>query len=384
MHVLRTIARWFSSLAFRVLILLLAVVGTSVIAIHSPTVIKRTLKDSGIYDTFVSNLIDELKKGNQNNPEGINVSFEDPQIQKLIKDTFTPQLLQNSTENFIDGTYHWLDGKTKVPDFKIDLTSTRNTFAVLLADRGISRLKTLKPCTVAQLKSIDVKKIDPFNIPCLPPGIDLKLEQKELEKQVLDNNKFLPNPVITANTLSKNDQGKTVFDQLSLAPKIFKWADISIWLLGGLAVLFGAALVFLHNSRRRGLKVVGLALETTGLILVLGLAVSTWLLAKAKAPNGFLAKAQTGSFQPTIIAASSSIQNSLNKIMVWFILAYFLVGTGILFALYMTRDKNKLKDDKDSPESKDQTKSEQKPAGKSPEITQEKPKPAAPPKKIQG
>ncbi|HLC91966.1 MAG TPA: hypothetical protein VJC09_02855, partial [Candidatus Saccharimonadales bacterium] len=129
MHIVKKILRWFASYFFKLFILLVAVVAALVMTFHSPDKIEKSLSDSGVYSTFVDSALQEVQKAVKDNPDNSEVPIADPAIKAAAKQAFTPQLLQTSTESVLNGTYDWLAGKTAEPNFKIDLTNAKQTFA---------------------------------------------------------------------------------------------------------------------------------------------------------------------------------------------------------------------------------------------------------------
>jgi len=80
----------------------------------SPASVKQTLSDSGIYNSVVNNALDQAKQSTQ--ADGSQIDLTDPAIKKAANESFTPQVIQNSSEKVIDGIYNWLNGKTTQPD----------------------------------------------------------------------------------------------------------------------------------------------------------------------------------------------------------------------------------------------------------------------------
>ncbi len=237
-----------SLLRFSLLMILLLVVVLSLIGSSKP--LKDSLVKSHIYDNFVNFVLDKADQSKQNTSD--NIPLNDPAIRSIIKQTFTPTELRSVSEQFLDGTYHWLDGKSTQPDFRIDLSSNKQAIANGVGVHAAERLKSLPPC-----QSIPSGDIDPFKIDCRPPGIDLSAEQQQLTSQVLNNQDFLPNPVITADTIPKNEKGRTFSEQFKALPKVFHWLKLAPWILGVLSALLSAAIIYLYEKRRTGWRAVG-------------------------------------------------------------------------------------------------------------------------------
>ncbi|HXY17878.1 MAG TPA: hypothetical protein VEH48_00465, partial [Candidatus Nitrosopolaris sp.] len=129
-----------------------------------PSTIKSILAKSGIYDTVVPGL---LNQGKQISSSGGSVSLSNSLVRTAAGQTFTPQLVQQNTEATIDGVYDWLDGKTPLPDFQIDLTNTKTAFAANVAKAAQQQLQALPVCSSAA----SAENFDPLTASCLPPGV---------------------------------------------------------------------------------------------------------------------------------------------------------------------------------------------------------------------
>ena len=144
MHIVRKLLLILITPVLSLLLFALALdVGVTRLLVH-PKMVKQIVSDSGVYSTIIPSLLDQ--QGKQNSGSG-DISLTDPAVKSAATAAFSPQLLQTSTENIIDGVYHWLDGKVATPDFKIDLSSTKTTFANQVAQAAANRAITLPRCT---------------------------------------------------------------------------------------------------------------------------------------------------------------------------------------------------------------------------------------------
>ena len=338
MRIIKKIFRGLASYLFKLFILLTAVVAALVLTFHSPKKIEKSLNDSGVYSTFVDSALQEVQKSNDTNTDNSSIPITDPAIKAAAEKAFTPQLLQTSTDNVLNGTYNWLSGKTATPSFRIDLSGAKQTFAQAAGAAAAQRVSSLPSCTIAQLEQLSPDQ-DPFSLACLPPGFDIAAAQSKVTNDIATSSDFLGTPVITPHNLPKNSQGKTVFDQLANAPKIYKWINASPWLLAALAVLTGGITLALYDSKRRGLRNIAITLGSTGIFLLVVGYGTNWLFGRVNRPNGALGKALQGSFQQTAIKAANSISHSILQVTVWFALAYLLAAVVILVVLHFVKPK---------------------------------------------
>lgn len=229
----------------------------------SPASIKKIIADSDIYKTAVSAALDQAKTASGSGSE---VSLTDPAVKATAVTTFTPQFLQTTTENVIDSVYRWLDGKTSVPDFNIDLTPQKTVFGDAIGQTAQSRAATLPRCTsLPRSFSLDV-----FSATCLPPGVTPTQAGNEAKASILSGKGFLENPVINAASVKGSGSSQSIFtDKLKSVPKHYRLARKTPYILALLAILVGTAIVFLSTSRRRGLRRIGIILAGVGIFMLI-------------------------------------------------------------------------------------------------------------------
>ena len=178
MHIIKKLARGLSSYLSKLFIFLVAIVGALVFTFHSPKKIEKSLSDSGVYSTFIDSALKEVNKSNKSGNDNSNIPITDPAIKEAANKAFPPTLLQQTTENVLNGSYDWLTGKTTGPSFKVDLRQAKQTFAQSVGEAAKQRLVKLPACTAAQLQKLS-SDIDPFSVLCRPPGVNLASQQRK-------------------------------------------------------------------------------------------------------------------------------------------------------------------------------------------------------------
>jgi hypothetical protein len=227
----------------------------------SPTPVKKILSDSGIYSSVVASALDQAQKSAG---AGNEVSLADPAIKKAAGDAFNPQVVQGSTEKVIDGLYNWLDGKTAQPDFNVDLTTVKASFAEKVGQAATGRAKTLPVCTTPPAST------DPFSATCRPLNLTPDQLGTQAKNDVLSGQGFLEHPNITANSVKKSDSGQSVFDtNLKDAPKQYQRVKKTPIILSVLTILTIVAIIFVSSTRRKGLRNVGIILAVVGAFMLL-------------------------------------------------------------------------------------------------------------------
>jgi hypothetical protein len=225
--------------------------------------VKNIISDSGIYNSVVSSSLDQASPITG---DGAQIPFSDTVMRKAAIATFTPQFIKQSTETIIDSTYRWLDGKTPLPDFYIDLTSQKTTFATSVAQSVQQQLAGLPVCTRANTPPT----FDALSATCLPAGVTPSAAATSLQSDILSGQGFLDNPVITADTIKASGDSQSIFsNQLKNAPQVYHDAKTVPSILVALSTLTAIAVIFLSKTRWRGVRRVGIILLISGVLLLL-------------------------------------------------------------------------------------------------------------------
>lgn len=316
---------------FSFLLLLLAIDFAVVRSVGDPKQIKDILSENKVYETIIPNLLDQAKETAAKAGNGGELSLGDPAIQAAAKEAFSPQFVETTTETVIDSIFKWLEGGTPLPDFSIDLTQTKATFAGAVAQKAQQRATSLPACPRGGQPSSD----DPFKTECLPSGVTPASVGDSARTKMLNNQDFLKDPVITANSIKSEGTDKSIFaDQFADAPDYYQRFKASPWLIGLLALGLGAAVVFLSASRRKGLRHVGIILVIVGL----GMLVLSW--GGNKAVNEQLPKLtlDKGVLQDKVHDLIKDVTQKLNGNFTFFGGAYMALGAAaIAFSLIFRR-----------------------------------------------
>jgi hypothetical protein len=186
---------------------------------------------------------------------------------------------------------------------------------------------------VQQLRDLGTD-IDPLTVPCRIPGVSSTQISRQVSDQILNNKDFLPNPIITADNLPKNDQGKTAFEQLGQLPKAFKLGKSSGLILAILTALLGLALVFLRHDKRRGIRTVAISLLGVGIFLALSTLLVIFLFNKATQPNSQITTSLgDNAFNGSVVSIVKALSNAVNRVLMQFAIGYVAFGTVLLLGL---------------------------------------------------
>ena len=329
-------------------IILLFLIGFSLVILFDslvvttpvrPEKIKSWAASSNIYSSVVDGFITQATQ-EQNDPNGANSSsLANPAIQAAARKAVTPQLVQTSIESIVDGTFHWLDGKTNRPDFRIDLTAAKTTFATEAAQAAKARVLSLPSCPPRQFPS----GTDPFEISCRPTAnvFDVNIETAKYQQQLLTNKDFLPDTVLTADNLvpktDKNSSDTQNFFANQRIPKIYQLAMKVPLILGGFLAITTLLYLFLSAKRLDGVRMVGITLLVAAFISGLFLAVAQRGVDKAhesitqQHPQSAIIAATKSSIASIIDSAGVALsRNGLQVIEVYAATGAVLIGASVV------------------------------------------------------
>jgi hypothetical protein len=232
---------------------------------NSPSTVKGWFAKSGLYNNIVVGVINQNDSGSNSD----SVSLQDPQIKAIAQEVFSPQVMQNSFETFIDSNAAWLQGNSKTPNFKIDLSAQKEEFGNKVADKVQSYLTALPVCTPQQVAALQTKNnVAYFSLSCRPSALNPSVEAARAKDQITSSD-FLNDPVITASSLNGTDSlTKPYYEKYSSLPSAFQEARFAPIVLLLLSVLLAVAVYFASTTRQKGLKNVAFALIGAFLVLL--------------------------------------------------------------------------------------------------------------------
>ncbi len=258
---------------FSLSILALALVISTNSVIGTPDSIKAALRESDVYPVLSSRIVESFANKAQEMPE---TKLNQKAIDDAFAKTITPSLVQNNVENIISGMYSWLDGSTSTPTFNVNVGDIQQQIINNLGDASVTRLKGLPACTVEQLQQLDANNVDPFTIPCNPPGLDLAQLRKQFQAQVdtSGNTKSNDSTNISADKMV-NSAGQNVFSQADYVPKLFQLGQKLPWIFGLMAILSSVAIVYFNKPRKQGIQSIAIMAIVAGILLLLLVTITT-------------------------------------------------------------------------------------------------------------
>lgn len=281
----------------------------------NPTQIKTWLVQSHIYNKLVPAALSNAQQDTSNSGGDGSVNLKDQTVQQAANTAFTPDVLQQSAEQFINANYDWLNGKTATPQFKIDLTETKQKFADQVGQNVAARLSKLTVCTAEQQAALQIP-VDSFTVTCRPASLDPKAEGQRITNEIMKGD-FLSNPVVTQDTFARNSNDPSTnpyYKSISQAPLLYKISKYAPFVFGGLILISALIVIFAAPNRRKGFRRVGGITLSAGIILVISkftteftvnqlkqLQPDTGLVKELKAPSDYLIEKITGVYWDTFL-----------------------------------------------------------------------------------
>jgi hypothetical protein len=268
-------------------------------------------------------------------------ALDDPGIQVVAKQTFTPQFIQSSAEQIIDGTTPWLDGKTAKPTFLVDLTKVKSDFADNIGAYATKRFASLPDCATGQ----QTDSTDILTVGCRPAGYNPAADIAQAVSDMKTSKDFIANTTISADTFTVGGNGdkstvkEPLFSRLSNVPKGYRLVRIAPILLGVLCLLSVSIIIFGSTERRRGIKRVAYTLYTTSGLLLLEAWTAMLLARKAQASLSAHSSTNSLGLQDTIVAVIKQVQHSLNGIVLAFAAGFLILAIGMSIYLVATKPK---------------------------------------------
>ncbi len=314
----------FTSGLFKLCLVALAISGAGWITFGTPDTIKRAAGENKIYDSAETDIVQSVKQETQG--DGGRLPLDNPELEQAAKDAFPNKFLSQSGESIIDGFYGWLQGKTEQPEFSVDVSGAKQTFANGIGDYAQRRYDSLPACTLAELQNL-TPEVQPLEVSCRIPGLVGSEVRDQVIAEIQNNKDFAGDTAFTPEDLPKDEQGKTITQNLAFAPKLYSLLKTLPWILGVLSLLLATAVLFLSQSKRRGLKSIAVTLFGTGLFLLIGPLLLNWIFGQMNNPAGT-------ALQIGIFNMIRSLVNSYTSELIKFSATYTVIGLALLLSLW--------------------------------------------------
>lgn len=295
--------------------------------LSSPDSIDQALEEGGVYDNAISLALDDVAK--KNNDPNAQRLLADQGFKDAITSSVTPDDVQTAARSAFGGIFAWLQGKTSLPEFKIDLTEPAGRAVEKLGVYAEQRASNLPTCTIAQLQTINLQD-NLLSLPCLPPGISASQVGQQFANQAKQDIDLLKDPIIDSEELFK--EADTAQLQNGQVPAAYQASQNSKWVALALTLIFVSLLIFARRDRLAGVRVVGITLLVAAVLLG-----TTLLFARSAESFAVVSDDKAGEIAlNTILSLINQIMDSIR----WFALAYAVLGAVALVAVHKLKPKD--------------------------------------------
>lgn len=325
-------------LSFSLLTLAWVHVGNS--TIRNKATVKGWFDKSGFYDKITDVLLEKVNNSAGNGQNQSTLPINDPQIQSVFKQAFSPELVKNSVNAILDGGYSWANGDSKDLNFSIDLTSAKQALGDGIATYVTNRFAALPVCIPQDLTT----DLDYFNASCRPSFVT-PAQAGATAREQLFNQDFLKNPVITADSISGTNNSGTLKQKLadnqqaqSLRTAYQKTNQLPI-ALAVLSLIVAAGIVFISTDRLKGLRRVGWITMISGVfLLAVYIVVGFVLSALTKKINSGSLSAKEAAL---LVDFAKATVDSSKKVFLLYAAGYGLGGLGLIVASMILINRQK-------------------------------------------
>lgn len=322
MNILKASARYTAGLLFRVGILLVPTVAALVTILHNPAFVRRTLADSGIYDSVRAEV---LAKSIESTPDPNGKQLlSDPGTQSIILRTFTPGIVQQSSEQLLTDSYRWLDGATPSIQSQLDLTAARDRFLQDITTYAQTRLANLPQCTLQQMRELDVSAQGVLSISCRPPGIDVTQTSNDFTQQVRESTSFLQNPIVTIDTGNVQQTGSGNVQLSRDLPQAYQLLPTLLWAVSTTGVVAATTYLLLSVDKYRAQRILARWLVVTGILVLIGVGIGEFFIRR------YVGHSQTGAttaaFRDSVLSIVRGFSNQYHARLLLVASVYLVAG----------------------------------------------------------
>lgn len=246
------IFRTLFSLLLSVILFVIIVVGIPTASfstvINNRNNLKGWLSKTNTYEKISDQVVEGFSENIETKgDEGMNIDDEQ-KLEEISENTVTKQWLQENFEGVIDGVYNWLEGRSSMPEFSINIGEVKDNFATEFSTIAKDELAALPTCTNEQMQQQSGEEVNPFEADCLPPDFDIN-DTSEIEAQItkeLEKQEVFKNDTLSFEQLKSDDENvQKAYEQVSSLVNRFYSLFSKLQMIVIIVVLVLSAILFL-------------------------------------------------------------------------------------------------------------------------------------------
>jgi hypothetical protein len=304
-----------------------------------PSQVKSWLNQSQLDQSLRTMIIGQALES-LNDSSSVGVTSRDRAVQESAESALPQSLVQNNFTTFLNSNYEWLEGKSSIPSFSINLSSVKQAFAKNIGQSVETHLANLQICTATQ--TINQENItDPLKLTCREAAITPQDSAKQATEQVTITSNFLTYPVLTARNLSFDGGTQTVpyYQRLSVLPKLYSLAQLLPVIFGLIAALSLLGIFLTIRRERYIVKRISVVMFLSALFVFVGANITKYLV-NAVASHS-LRNVSNAGVKTSLLDFSHLLGSGLVRIDVYFGIAYLIVAFAVLARLIITSKQYK-------------------------------------------
>lgn len=300
-------------------------------SVFNESAVKQGLSDSGIYDSFMSELSKTLQTQTSTQTESILTSDA---LANALANTYSSDYIQSQTETIIDSTYNWANGTSSEISFTIPVNEQRDTLIQELATAIEPAISQLQTCTALNQASAQSSA-------CLPSNMTSEEFAKSLATQAISGSDFASTP-ISSDSLNVNSASSPLA-QLPQYFQILRWSTI---ILAALAVAAFAIMLIVSTEKIKTMALFGRRLFFGALIPLCFGAAMYWLGSQASGLPGL--DSSTISMAAIVVPLMQKFLQLIGLQLIIFGGAFTAIGLAIWigFKVWISKKNKETKEDK--------------------------------------
>lgn len=204
--------------------------------------------------------------------------LKEPWVEQAAQTAFPAQDLQRYSNTIIDSTFDWLEGKTNGIQFTVDLTANKQLLGQEVGRYAQQRTQALQPCPPG---SPPQPEFDSFRSSCIPSGVTVNPDAvyASMSQQIANDQGFLKNPVLTADTTSLEPNLQSLspsVSKLSSPPTLYPKKSLLLIGLPFLTILAAVVGIWLNQNHVKALRRLGRSFISTTIGLLVFAIILGW------------------------------------------------------------------------------------------------------------
>jgi hypothetical protein len=229
-------------------------------AVNSPDVVKNLLDKSNTYETLRGQ---DLLLSNEHLSSA---ARSDPGVIAAFNDSISPAYVKASSEKLIDNTYSYIRGNTAALELSIDIKDAKTQFANNIASYVKRKFEALPRCSELKIPSTSIESL--LGATCAPISISSQQASQYARNEIMNTTLFSNDRLELEGLIGVRESLLSAY--INNVRSVYPYFISLVYILPLASIILAVTILFLSNTRRRGVKIIANILMSVGLINVLG------------------------------------------------------------------------------------------------------------------